>query len=119
MIELALKRKLTGEDFLFCAQTKTSLGAGRDFLTQARRVPRGSTPSSALASAASIQVRTDQEAGAEYRRQGAVAELWTEKTSRRSVTASNFDSCRIWGLDVGSSPPAGADAHSFACTRIR
>ena len=44
MIEIPLKHKETGEEFLFCAQSKTSLGAARDFLTQARRVPQGFNP---------------------------------------------------------------------------
>ena len=44
MIEIPLKHRETGEEFLFCAQSKTSLGAARDFLTQARRVPQGFNP---------------------------------------------------------------------------
>jgi hypothetical protein len=44
VIEIPLKNKETGEEFLFCAQSKTSLGAARDFLTQARRVPPGFHP---------------------------------------------------------------------------
>ena len=44
VIEIPLKHKETGEEFLFCAQSKTSLGAARDFLTQARRVPQGFNP---------------------------------------------------------------------------
>jgi hypothetical protein len=44
VIEIPLKHKETGEEFLFCAQSKTSLGAARDFLTQARRVPQGFSP---------------------------------------------------------------------------
>jgi hypothetical protein len=44
VIELPLKHKETGEEFLFCAQSKTSLAAARDFLTQARRVPQGFNP---------------------------------------------------------------------------
>ena len=44
VIEIPLKHKETGEEFLFCAQSKTSLGAARDFLAQARRVPQGFSP---------------------------------------------------------------------------
>ena len=44
VIEIPLKHKETGEEFLFCAQSKTSLGAARDFLAQARRVPQGFNP---------------------------------------------------------------------------
>jgi hypothetical protein len=44
VIEIPLKHKETGEEFLFCAQSKTSLGAARDFLTQARKVPQGFNP---------------------------------------------------------------------------
>ena len=44
MIEIPLKHRETGEEFLFCAQSKTSLGAARDFLTRARGVPRGFAP---------------------------------------------------------------------------
>jgi hypothetical protein len=44
VIELPLKHRQTGEEFLFCAQSKTSLAAARDFLAQARRVPQGFNP---------------------------------------------------------------------------
>ena len=44
VIEIPLRQKETGEEFLFCAQAKTSLGAARDFLTQARRLPQGFNP---------------------------------------------------------------------------
>lgn len=44
VIEIPLKHKETGEELLFCAQSKTSLGAVRDFLIQARRVPGGYDP---------------------------------------------------------------------------
>ena len=44
VIKLPLRHKETGEEFLFCAQSKTSLGAARDFLTLARRVPQGFNP---------------------------------------------------------------------------
>jgi hypothetical protein len=44
VIEIPLKHKETGEELLFCAQSKTSLGAARDFLAQARRVPQGFDP---------------------------------------------------------------------------
>jgi hypothetical protein len=40
VIEIPLKHKERGEEFLFCAQSKTSLGAARDFLARRRaRVP--------------------------------------------------------------------------------
>jgi hypothetical protein len=44
VIEIPLKNKATGEELLFVAQSKTSLGAAKDFLTQARRVPDGFNP---------------------------------------------------------------------------
>jgi hypothetical protein len=44
VIEIPLRHKETGEEFLFCAQSKTSLGAAMDFLAQARRVPEAFDP---------------------------------------------------------------------------
>ena len=73
MIEIPLRHKETGEELLFCAQSKTSLGATRDFLTQARRVPQGFNPVIRLGVGSfKSKLGADQEAGAEYHRQGAV-----------------------------------------------
>ena len=44
MIEIPLQHRETGEELLFCAQSKTSIGAAMDFLAQARRVPGGFDP---------------------------------------------------------------------------
>ena len=44
VIELPIKHKETGEELMLCAQSKTSLGAMRNLLTQARRVPSGFSP---------------------------------------------------------------------------
>ena len=44
VIEIPLQHRETGEELLFCAQSKTSIGAAMDFLSQARRVPDGYDP---------------------------------------------------------------------------
>jgi hypothetical protein len=44
VIEIPLRHRETGEELLFVAQSKTSLGAARDLLSQARRVPDGYDP---------------------------------------------------------------------------
>jgi hypothetical protein len=39
VVEIPLQHRETGEEYLFVAQSKTSIGAAMDFLTQAKRVP--------------------------------------------------------------------------------
>jgi hypothetical protein len=44
VIEIPLQHRETGEELLFCAQSKTSIGAAMDFLAEARRLPDGFDP---------------------------------------------------------------------------
>jgi hypothetical protein len=44
VIELPLKHQETGEEYILSLQTKTSIGAARDLLTQLRRLPNGHDP---------------------------------------------------------------------------
>jgi hypothetical protein len=44
VVEIPLQHRETGEEYLFAAQSKTSIGAAMDFLAQAKRVPEGFDP---------------------------------------------------------------------------
>jgi hypothetical protein len=44
VIEIPLQHRETGEELLFCAHSKTHIGAAMDFLAQARPVPDGFDP---------------------------------------------------------------------------
>jgi hypothetical protein len=44
VIELPLKHKETGEEFVLSCQSKTAIGAGKDLFSQLRRVPSGHDP---------------------------------------------------------------------------
>ena len=44
MIEIPLVHRETGEEYLFAAQSKTSISAVMDLLAQAKRVPEGFNP---------------------------------------------------------------------------
>ena len=44
VVEIPLQHRETGEEYLFAAQSKTSIGAAMDFLSQAKRVPDGYDP---------------------------------------------------------------------------
>jgi hypothetical protein len=44
VVEIPLQHRETGEEYLFAAQSKTSIGAAMDFLSQAKRVPEGFDP---------------------------------------------------------------------------
>jgi hypothetical protein len=44
VIEIPLRHKDSGEEYLFTAQNKTSLAAAKDFLAQCRRLPEGYDP---------------------------------------------------------------------------
>jgi hypothetical protein len=44
VIEIPLRHKETGDEYLFTAQSKTALGAAKDFLGQCRRLPEGYEP---------------------------------------------------------------------------
>ena len=43
-IEIPLRHRETGEEFMFAAMSKTALGAAKDLLAQARRIPDGFDP---------------------------------------------------------------------------
>ena len=44
VIELPLKHKETGEEFILTCQSKTAIGAAKDLFSQLRRVPAGHDP---------------------------------------------------------------------------
>jgi hypothetical protein len=44
VVEIPLQHRETGEEYLFAAQSKTSIGAAMDFLSQSKRVPDGYDP---------------------------------------------------------------------------
>jgi hypothetical protein len=44
VVEIPLQHRDTGEQCLFAAQSKTSIGAAMDFLAQAKRLPEGLDP---------------------------------------------------------------------------
>jgi hypothetical protein len=44
VIEIPLRHKESGDEFLFTASSKTSLGAAKDFLGSCRRLPEGFEP---------------------------------------------------------------------------
>jgi hypothetical protein len=44
VVEIPLQHWETGEEYLFAAQSKTSIGAAMDFLSRAKRVPEGFDP---------------------------------------------------------------------------
>jgi hypothetical protein len=44
VIEIPLQHRETGEEYLFAAQSKMSIAAAMDFLSQAKRVPEGFDP---------------------------------------------------------------------------
>jgi len=44
VIELPLKHKETGEEFILTCQSKTAIGAAKDLFSQLRRVPPGHDP---------------------------------------------------------------------------
>ena len=101
MIEIPLQHKETGEEFLFCAQSKTSLGAARDFLTQARRVPQGFNPVIRLG-VGSFKSKFGQIKKPVLSIVGKVPSTvpLPRRKNHRSTTALNSDACKIWGLDV-------------------
>ena len=43
-IEIPLRHRETGEEYMFAAMSKTALGAAKDLLAQARRIPDGFDP---------------------------------------------------------------------------
>jgi hypothetical protein len=43
-VEVPLRHKESGEEYVFTAQSKTSLAAAKDFLAQCRRLPEGYEP---------------------------------------------------------------------------
>jgi hypothetical protein len=44
IIEIPLRHRESGEEYVFTAQSKTSLAAAKDFLTQCHRLPEGYEP---------------------------------------------------------------------------